>query len=161
MMDTIADSTRRPWAPLVGPMSSGGAIWLAVAHYFNRPRRREMAFLCRPHRSGSSFAALSAWPAAFGWAWFDHLLTHEIPDRDDPAIRLQRVVAGLPVHHYRAEDLVAEAYAMAFLVESRLQRNVQCSDIGRECQRGAPRRRRARSAHGHQHDAQALHPTVA
>jgi hypothetical protein len=29
------------------------------------------------------------------------------------------VVAGLPVHHYRAEDVVAEAYAMVFLVESR------------------------------------------
>lgn len=28
------------------------------------------------------------------------------------------VVAGLPVHHYRAEDAVAEAYAMVFLVES-------------------------------------------
>src|SRR5215468_2860994 len=28
------------------------------------------------------------------------------------------VVAGLPVHHYRAEDVVAEAYAMVFLVES-------------------------------------------
>jgi hypothetical protein len=28
------------------------------------------------------------------------------------------VVAGLPVHHYRAEDSVAEAYAMVFLVES-------------------------------------------
>ena len=28
------------------------------------------------------------------------------------------VVAGLPVHHYRAADLVAEAYAMVFLVES-------------------------------------------
>jgi transposase len=28
------------------------------------------------------------------------------------------VVAGLPVHHYRAEDAVAEAYAMMFLVES-------------------------------------------
>jgi transposase len=28
------------------------------------------------------------------------------------------VVAGLPVHHYRAEDTVAEAYAMVFLVES-------------------------------------------
>jgi hypothetical protein len=26
--------------------------------------------------------------------------------------------AGLPVHHYRAEDAVAEAYAMVFLVES-------------------------------------------
>jgi hypothetical protein len=32
----------------------------------------------------------------------------------------QRVIvgAGLPVHHYRAEDAVAEAYAMVFLVES-------------------------------------------
>src|SRR5215831_11675047 len=28
------------------------------------------------------------------------------------------VVAGLPVHHYRAEDEVAETYAMVFLVES-------------------------------------------
>src|SRR6201987_3793683 len=28
------------------------------------------------------------------------------------------VVAGLPVHHYRAEDTAAEAYAMVFLVES-------------------------------------------
>jgi len=28
------------------------------------------------------------------------------------------VVAGLPVHHYRAGDVVAEAYAMVFLVES-------------------------------------------
>ena len=28
------------------------------------------------------------------------------------------VVAGLPVHHYRAQDAVAEAYAMVFLVNS-------------------------------------------
>ena len=28
------------------------------------------------------------------------------------------VVAGLPVHHYRGGDMVAEAYAMVFLVES-------------------------------------------
>ncbi|WP_136623769.1 hypothetical protein [Bradyrhizobium centrolobii] len=28
------------------------------------------------------------------------------------------VVAGLPVHHHRAEDAIAEAYAMVFLVES-------------------------------------------
>ena len=28
------------------------------------------------------------------------------------------VVAGLPVHHYRVEDTVAESYAMVFLVES-------------------------------------------
>src|SRR6201987_6351318 len=28
------------------------------------------------------------------------------------------VVAGLPVHHYRAEDAVAEAYAMVSLVDS-------------------------------------------
>jgi hypothetical protein len=28
------------------------------------------------------------------------------------------VIAGLPVHHYHAEDAVAEAYAMVFLAES-------------------------------------------
>src|SRR5438067_2453325 len=28
------------------------------------------------------------------------------------------VVAGLPVHHYCADDAVAEAYAMVFLVET-------------------------------------------
>jgi hypothetical protein len=28
------------------------------------------------------------------------------------------VVAGLPVHHYRADDVVAEAYAMVLLVEA-------------------------------------------
>jgi hypothetical protein len=28
------------------------------------------------------------------------------------------VVAGLPVHHYRQGDAVAEAYAMVFLVDS-------------------------------------------
>jgi hypothetical protein len=28
------------------------------------------------------------------------------------------VVAGLPAHHYRAEDVVVEAYAMVFLVNS-------------------------------------------
>ena len=38
------------------------------------------------------------------------------------------VVAGLPVHHYRAEDLVAEAYAMVFLVESGF---AQQSDVAR------------------------------
>src|SRR5580704_6952158 len=31
---------------------------------------------------------------------------------------VQIVVGGLPVHPYRAEDAVAEAYAMVFLVES-------------------------------------------
>jgi hypothetical protein len=38
------------------------------------------------------------------------------------------VVAGLPVHHYRAEDFVAEAYAMVFLVESGF---AQQSDVAR------------------------------
>ena len=38
------------------------------------------------------------------------------------------VVAGLPVHHYRAEDSVAEAYAMVFLVESGF---AQQSDVAR------------------------------
>lgn len=38
------------------------------------------------------------------------------------------VVAGLPVHHYRAEDAVAEAYAMVFLVASGF---AQQTDVGR------------------------------
>lgn len=38
------------------------------------------------------------------------------------------VVGGLPVHHYRAEDAVAAAYAMVFLVESGF---AQQSDVAR------------------------------
>ena len=38
------------------------------------------------------------------------------------------VVAGLPVHHYRAEDVVAEAYAIVFLVESSF---AQQTDVAR------------------------------
>src|ERR1700720_4713902 len=34
------------------------------------------------------------------------------------------VVAGLPMHHYRAEDAIAEAYAMVFLVESGFETDV-------------------------------------
>ena len=37
------------------------------------------------------------------------------------------VVAGLPVHHYRAEDAVAEAYAMVFLVESGFAQQTEVS----------------------------------
>jgi hypothetical protein len=58
MMDTIADSTRRPWAPLVGPMSSGGAIWLAVAHYFNRPKCQCQVFWC--DRIGAAWSRMLA-----------------------------------------------------------------------------------------------------
>src|SRR5262245_36614561 len=35
------------------------------------------------------------------------------------------VVAGLPVHHYRGEDVIAEAYAMVFLVESGFARQTE------------------------------------
>ena len=35
------------------------------------------------------------------------------------------VVAGLPVHHYRVEDAVAEIYAMVFLVESGFARQIE------------------------------------
>src|SRR5881397_2302724 len=35
------------------------------------------------------------------------------------------VVAGLPVHHYRAADAIAEAYAMVFLVDSGFARSVR------------------------------------
>ena len=35
------------------------------------------------------------------------------------------VVAGLPVHHYCADDAVAEAYAMVFLVEQGFARQTE------------------------------------
>jgi transposase len=44
------------------------------------------------------------------------------------------VVAGLPVHHYRAEDAVAEAYAMVFSVESGF---AQQSEVARAFARSA------------------------
>ena len=57
------------------------------------------------------------------------------------------VVAGLPVHHYRAEDLVAEAYAMVFLVASGF---AQQSDVARAFGRSVRtiRRYQQRYAHG-------------
>jgi hypothetical protein len=47
------------------------------------------------------------------------------------------VVAGLPVHHYRAEDAVAEAYAMVLLVEGGFARQTDAmaqTAPGRLCQ---------------------------
>ena len=57
------------------------------------------------------------------------------------------VVAGLPVHHYRAADTVAEAYAMVFLVESGF---AQQSDVARAFGRSerSVRRYQARYAQG-------------
>jgi hypothetical protein len=57
------------------------------------------------------------------------------------------VVAGLPVHHYRAEDAVAEAYAMVFLVESGF---AQLTDVARAFGRSVRtiRRFQKRYAHG-------------
>jgi len=57
------------------------------------------------------------------------------------------VVAGLPVHHYRAEDAVAEAYAMVFLVESGF---AQQTDVARAFERSVRtvRRYQERYAHG-------------
>ena len=57
------------------------------------------------------------------------------------------VVAGLPVHHYRAEDAVAEAYAMVFLVESGF---AQQTDVARAFARSVRtiRRYQERYAHG-------------
>src|SRR5260370_21216420 len=49
------------------------------------------------------------------------------------------VVAGLPVHHYRAEDAVAAAYAMVFLVESGF---AQQTDVARAFARSVRRVRR-------------------
>src|SRR6266403_792326 len=57
------------------------------------------------------------------------------------------VVAGLPVHHYRAEDAVAEAYAMVFLVEAGF---AQQTDVARAFARAvrSVRRPQARYAPG-------------
>ena len=49
------------------------------------------------------------------------------------------VVAGLPVHHYRVEDAVAEAYAMVFLVESGF---AQQTDVARAFTRSVRTMRR-------------------
>jgi len=58
------------------------------------------------------------------------------------------VVAGLPVHHYRAEDAVAEAYAMVFLVESGFAQ--QKTDVARAFARSvrSVRRYQGRYAQG-------------
>ena len=57
------------------------------------------------------------------------------------------VVAGLPVHHYRAADAVAEAYAMVFLVESGF---AQQTEVARAFARSARsvRRHQRRYAQG-------------
>src|ERR1700692_1590563 len=57
------------------------------------------------------------------------------------------VVAGLPVHHYRAEDAVAETYAMVFLVESGF---AQQTDVARAFDRSVRtvRRHHARYVQG-------------
>jgi transposase len=57
------------------------------------------------------------------------------------------VVGGLPVHHYRAEDGVAETYAMVFLVESGF---AQQSDVARAFGRSVRtvRRHQGRYAQG-------------
>ena len=57
------------------------------------------------------------------------------------------VVGGLPVHHYRAEDAVAEAYAMVFLVESGF---AQQTDVARAFTRSvrSVRRYQGRYAQG-------------
>lgn len=57
------------------------------------------------------------------------------------------VVAGVPVHHYRAEDAVAAAYAMVFLVDSGF---AQQTDVARAFARSvrSVRRYQARYAQG-------------
>jgi transposase len=57
------------------------------------------------------------------------------------------VIAGLPVHHYRAGDKVAQAYAMVFVMESGF---AQQSDVARAFGRSVRtvRRYQERYAHG-------------
>jgi hypothetical protein len=56
------------------------------------------------------------------------------------------VVAGLPVHHYRAEDAVAEAYAMVFLVASGF---AQQTDVARAFERSVRTIRRYQESYAH------------
>jgi transposase len=55
------------------------------------------------------------------------------------------VVAGLPVHHYRAEDAIAEAYAMVFLVDSGF---AQQTDVARAFGRSVRTVRRYQGRYG-------------
>jgi transposase len=55
------------------------------------------------------------------------------------------VVAGLPVHHYRAEDAVAEAYAMVSLVEAGF---AQQTDVAQAFERSARTIRRYQEHYG-------------
>ena len=57
------------------------------------------------------------------------------------------VVAGLPVHHYRAEDAVAEAYAMVFLVEAGFAQQTEVARAFARSERTV-RRYQARYAQG-------------
>jgi transposase len=57
------------------------------------------------------------------------------------------IVAGLPVHHYQAEDGVAEAYAMVFLVESGFARQKEVARAFSHSDRTV-RRYQARYAEG-------------
>jgi hypothetical protein len=57
------------------------------------------------------------------------------------------VVAGLPVHHYRAGDAVAEAYAMVFLVESGFAQQTQVARAF-ACSERTVRRHQQRYAQG-------------
>jgi transposase len=57
------------------------------------------------------------------------------------------VVAGLPVHHYCADDAVAEAYAMVFLVESGFAQQTEVAHAFARSERTL-RRYQQRYAHG-------------
>jgi transposase len=56
------------------------------------------------------------------------------------------VVAGLPVHHYRAEDAVAEAYAMVFLVKGGFARQ---TDVAQAFNRSVRTIRRYQKRYSH------------
>src|ERR1017187_3462331 len=57
------------------------------------------------------------------------------------------VVAGLPVHHYRADDAVAEAYAMVLLVEAGFAQQAEVARAYGRSERTV-RRHQQRYAHG-------------
>ena len=108
----------------------------------------DFALACAPKHVRSSSAYEH--PTCLGAALSDTVNTVVINARCSLRIEADQrviVVAGLPVHHYRAEDAVAEAYAMVFLVESGF---AQQTDVARAFGRSVRtvRRFQKRYAHG-------------
>src|SRR5881392_3619936 len=94
--------------------------------------------MCRPGKRQQTLALPS--PAASNTVMINARCSLRI-EADQRVI----VVAGLPVHHYRAEDAVAEAYAMVFLAEAGF---AQQTDVARAFARSVRSVRRYQRRYG-------------